>query len=134
MLSPDGRWLAYTSDESGINEIYVSDISDSEGGRWQVSTGGGTEPLWSRDGRELFYRSGNNIMVASIEKEPIFKVQTRNVLFEDVYIRWRTRTAYDIHPDNERFVMLMEPQETSSEMIIVLNWFEELRRLAPAEK
>jgi serine/threonine-protein kinase len=134
MLSPDGRWLAYTSDESGVNEIYVRDISDSVGGRWQVSTGGGTESLWSRDGRELFYRSGNRVMVASIETEPIFKVQTRNVLFEDVYIKWRVHTAYDIHPDNERFVMIMEPPETTSEMIIVLNWFEELRRVVPKEK
>jgi len=134
MLSPGGRWLSYTSDESGRNEIYVKAISDSGGGRWQVSTGGGTEPLWSRDGRELFYRSENKIMAASIETEPIFKVKTRNVLFEDVYIKWRTHTGYDIHPDNKRFVMIKSPLELSTEMIVVLNWFEELRRLVPTGK
>jgi serine/threonine-protein kinase len=134
MLSPDGRWLAYTSDESGRNEIYVSDISSSGGGRWQVSTVGGTEPLWSRDGRELFYRSGDNIMLAAIETEPIFKVQARKVLFKDVYATYGPYTNYDIHPDNKRFVMIKNPLEISTEMIVVLNWFEELKRLAPRGK
>jgi len=134
MLSPDGRWLAYTSDESGRNEIYVRAISDSGGGRWQVSTGGGTEPLWSWDGRELFYRSGNNIMSAAIETEPIFKVQTRKVLFGGDYEKNSSHTNYDIHPDNKRFVMIKSPLEMSTEMIVVLNWFEELKRLVPTEK
>jgi len=134
ILSPDGRWLAYTSDESGLTEIYVRAFSDSGGGRWQVSTGGGTEPLWSRGGRELFYRSGDNIMSAAIETEPIFKVQTRKVLFEDIYVRNYSHTNYDIHPDNKRFVMIKSPLEMSTEMIVVLNWFEELNRLVPTEK
>jgi serine/threonine-protein kinase len=134
MLSPDGRWLAYTSDESGRNEIYVRDISNSGGGRWQVSTSGGTEPLWSRDGRELFYRSGNNILAVAIETEPVFKVQTRNILFKDVFEKNSAHTNYDIHPDNQRFVMIKMPLEISTEMIVVLNWFEELRRLVPTGK
>lgn len=134
ILSPDGRWLAYTSDESGLTEIYVRAFSDSGGGRWQVSTGGSTEPLWSRGGRELFYRSGDNIMSAAIETEPIFKVQTRKVLFEDIYVRNYSHTNYDIHPDNKRFVMIKSPLEMSTEMIVVLNWFEELNRLVPTEK
>jgi serine/threonine-protein kinase len=134
MLSPDGRWLAYTSDESGQNETYVRAFLNSGGGRWQVSTGGGTEPLWSRDGRELFYRSGNNIMSAAVEMGPIFKVQTRKVLFEDAYVKYFPHTNYDIHPDNKRFVMIKTPLEISTEMIVALNWFEELRRLVPAGK
>jgi serine/threonine protein kinase/Tol biopolymer transport system component len=134
MLSPDGRWLAYTSDESGRNEIYVRTFPDASGGRWQVSTAGGTEPLWSRDGRELFFRSTNKIMSITIETEPMFKVGNINVLFEDVYKKSRLGTNYDIHPDNKRFVMIKMPLEISTEMVVVLNWFEELQRLASTRK
>ncbi len=73
-------------------------------------------------------------MAAAIEMEPMFKVQTRKVLFEDVYVKFSSHTNYDIHPDNKRFVMIQSPLEISTEMIVVLNWFEELRRLVPTEK
>lgn len=134
MLSPDGRLLAYTSDESGKDEVYVRTFPDPGGGRWQVSTGGGTEPLWSRDRRELFFRSMNKIMSVTIETEPMFKVGNREVLFEDVYEKTPWHTNYDIHPDNKRFVMVKSPEKISTEMIVVLNWLEELRRLVPTKK
>lgn len=135
MLSPDGRWLAYTSTESGRNEIYVRTFPDASGGRWQVSIGGGTEPLWSRDGQELFYRSRDNRMVSvAVETEPMFTSGARKVLFEDVYVRRYQHTNYDIHPDNKRFVIIKPSERISTEMIVVLNWFEELRRLFPPGK
>lgn len=134
MLSPDGRFLAYTSDELGKNEVYVKTFPDDSGGKWRVSTNGGAEPLWSRDGRELFYRGENKIISVAVETEPVFKLGTRKMLFEDVYRKWIPHTNYDIHPDNEHFVFVKIPEETSMGMIVVLNWFEELKRLVPTGK
>ncbi|UCE21756.1 MAG: serine/threonine-protein kinase [Candidatus Aminicenantes bacterium] len=135
MVSHDGRWLVYTSTESGQNEIYVRTFPDAGGGRWQVSIDGGTEPLWSRDGQELFYRSRDNKIVSvEVDTGPVFTSGARKVLFEDVYVRRYQHTNYDIHPDNQRFVMIKSSEKISTEMIVVLNWFEELRNLVPAEK
>jgi serine/threonine-protein kinase len=125
-LSPDGRWLAYVSNESGRHEVYVRAFP-APGSRWQVSTGGGTEPLWAPGGRELFYRSDNELMAAAIETEPTFRLLTREALFEDPYVRRFFYTNYDIHSDGERFVMIKSGEE-SAQLIVVLNWFEELRR------
>jgi serine/threonine-protein kinase len=134
MLSPNGRWLAYTSDESVRNEIYVRTFPDASAGRWQVSTEGGTEPLWSRDGRELFYRGKGKIISVAVKTEPMFELGARKELFEDVYVRRSSHTNYDIHPDNKRFVMVKPPERISTEMIVVLNWFEELKRLVPSRR
>lgn len=135
MLSPNGRWLAYASNESGQNEIYVRTFPDVSGGRWQASTGGGQEPLWSRDGRELFYRSRDNKIVSvAVKTEPVFELGTRKILFEDVYRKRYQHSNYDIHPDNKRFVMIKSSELISAEMIVVLNWFEELKRLVPTKK
>ena len=80
--SPDGRWLAYVSDLSGMNEVYVNSFPDP-GGRRQVSIDGGTEPVWSPDGTELFYRNGAALMAAAVETTPDFRVRSREVLFVD---------------------------------------------------
>jgi serine/threonine-protein kinase len=134
MLSPDGRWLAYGSNESGRYEIYVRSFPDPGGGRWQISTEGGTEPLWARDGRELFYRNGNKMVAVAIVTEPVFKVGTRKVLFEESgYGGWPLYTGYDIHPDGKRFLMV-KSEEVSPELIVVLNWFDELKRRVPGAK
>ncbi len=125
-LSPEGRWLAYSSDASGRREVYVQAFPEARG-QWQVSTDGGTEPLWSRNGRELFYRSGNKVVSVAIETEPVFGVGTREVLFEEAYVGRVVLANYDIHPDGERFVMI-ETGEESGELIVVLNWYEELQR------
>jgi serine/threonine-protein kinase len=130
-LSPDGRWLAYSSDDSGRREVYVQAFPQTSG-RWQVSTDGGTEPLWSRDGQELFYRSANKVVSVAIETEPVFGVGTREVLFEEAYVGRIVLANYDIHPDGERFVMIKTGEE-SGELIVVLNWFEELRRRVELE-
>jgi dipeptidyl aminopeptidase/acylaminoacyl peptidase len=135
MLAPNGRWLAYSSNESGEMQVYVRTFPDVSGGRWQASTEGGQEPVWATDGRELFYRSRDDKIVSvSVKTEPIFELGARKALFEDVYIKRYQHSNYDVHPDNKRFVMIKPAALTSAEMFVVLNWFEELKRLAPAKK
>jgi serine/threonine-protein kinase len=129
VLSPDGRWLAYVSDLSGMNEVYVNSFPDP-GGRRQVSIDGGTEPVWSPDGTELFYRNGAALMAAAVETTPDFRVRSREVLFEGPYAQWVYHSNYDIHPDGERFVMIKPIEQESARLVVVLNWFEELRRRA----
>ncbi len=130
-LSPDGRWLAYTSNESGRTEVYVRPFPDGEG-TWQVSTDGGTEPLWSGDGDEMFYRRGPALVRVAVQTDPVFAVRAREVLLDGTYERNEFHTNYDIHPDGSHFVMV-ESAEASTQLVVVLNWFEELRRRGGAE-
>jgi serine/threonine-protein kinase len=123
-LSPDARWLAYTSSESGRAEVFVRAFP-GPGGRWQVSTEGGSEPLWSRDGRELFYRSDDRMMRALVQTDPVFAVLSEAVLFERTFVDNDFHSNYDIHPDGQRFVMV-ESAQTGTEVVVVLNWVDEL--------
>jgi serine/threonine-protein kinase len=136
-FSPDGRWIAYISDESGRFEIYVQPYPDP-GGKWQISTEGGTEPLWNRNGRELFYRSGAKLMAVDIATQPGFTVGKPRMLFEGPYTPASGTTPnYDVSPDGQRFLMLkpIESAETApTEINVVLNWFEELKQKVPAGK
>jgi Tol biopolymer transport system component len=127
--SPDRRWLAYQSDESGRAEIYVRDMSAE--GRWQVSTTGGEEPRWSPDGRELYYRMESRLMAVSIDTRPTFKPHTPVVLFDDVYnLRSDTGVSYDVHPKGDRFLMVrLTDEDVASALVVVLNWFADLQRL-----
>ena len=84
-FSPDGRWLAYVSDESGRYEVYVQPYP-GPGGKWQISTDGGTEPAWNRNGRELFYRSGDKMMAVDIATQPSFAAGKPRMLFEGPYL------------------------------------------------
>jgi serine/threonine-protein kinase len=133
MLSPDDRWLAYVSNESGRAEIYVRPFP-GPGGRVQISTEGGMQPMWSRDGRELFYRNGNKMMAVAITMEPELNPGKPEVLFEGGYqIGGRISSNYDVTPDG-RFVMIRTDEKAAPAQInVVLNWFEELKRLAPVE-
>jgi eukaryotic-like serine/threonine-protein kinase len=133
-LSPDGRWLAYNSDESGRTEIYVRPFPTVTGGRWQVSRNGGTEPLWSHSGRELFYRDAQGGLVAvSVRPGPSFDVGEQRTLFSaSNYLIAQGRRMYDITPDDRRFVFLRSVGEAQSaagpvNLVQVDNWFEELR-------
>ena len=128
-ISPDGNWLAFSSDLTGQYEIYVSRFPNP-GRRIPVSLGGGTEPAWSRHGRELFYWNGDDMMAASVETAEEFRVLGRQVLFTGRYVRWHYHTNYDIHPDGQRFVMVASwGAGVSQRVVVVVNWFEELRRL-----
>ena len=134
-VSPDGRWLAYVSDESGVEEVYVRPYPDIDSGRWQVSTGGGTQPLWSRDGQELFYRSADAVMAVAVDTDPSFSVESPEVLFDGDYHLADGGPNYDVSPDGERFLMIEQTESTATtpQIVVVLDWFEELRRLAPID-
>jgi Tol biopolymer transport system component len=135
-FSPDGRWLAYISNESGRHEIYVQPYP-GPGGKWQISTEGGTEPAWNPNGRELFYRSGAKMMAVDIVTQPGLAAGKPRVLFEGKYEPSpATSPNYDVSPDGQRFLMLKrsEQQEAATQINIVLNWFEELKRREPAVK
>ena len=136
MLSPDGNWLAYVSDWSGQDEVYVRPFPGPGGRRVQVSDQGGREPLWGPDGREVFYRDGDRVIAVAVETEPSFEIQAREVLFEGAYWGEVDRTSYDIHPDGQRFLMVeeLDSRESRQQINIVLNWFEELKRLVPGER
>jgi Tol biopolymer transport system component len=133
-FSPDGHWLAYISEESGRNEIYVQPYP-GPGGKRQVSTEGGTEPLWNRNGRELFYRSGTKMMAVDITTAPSFALGSPRVLFEgEAYAPPTGAYAYpfpnyDVSLDGQRFLMITK--ESKPQINVVLNWFEELKRRIP---
>ena len=132
-LSPDGRWLAYTSDEPGRVEVFVQPFP-GPGGRTQISTEGGTEPVWSRDGRELFYVNGDKMMAVEITTTPAFRAGTPRLLFEGRYLFSPNGVAaYDVSADGRRFLRVqpMHPDPPSNQINVVLNWFEELRRSVP---
>ena len=133
LFSPDSRWLAYVSNESGRDEIYVQPYP-GPGGKWPISTEGGTEPVWSVDGRELFYRLGDKMMVVEVQSEPAFSSGRPQLVFEEPYLRDRFGTSnYDISPDGQRFLMIKAAEEEPGpgQINVVTNWFEELKRLVP---
>jgi serine/threonine-protein kinase len=136
-FSPDGHWLAYISNESGRYEVYVQPYP-GPGGKWQISTDGGTEPVWNPKGRELFYRSDSKMMAVDIATQPGFAVGKPRMLFEGGYVPTPyTFPNYDVSSDGQRFLML-KPVEAGdaapTQIIVVLNWFEELKRRVPTEK
>ena len=132
-FSPDGHWLAYVSDESGRTEIYVRPFPDP-GGKWQISTEGGAEPVWARNG-ELFYRNGDQMMAVEITTEPSFSAGTPLLLFEGSYRCTAGFTVvYDVTPDGQRFLMIKTERPGLGEQAqihVVENWFEELKRVVP---
>jgi eukaryotic-like serine/threonine-protein kinase len=127
-FSPDGKWVAYESDETGHSEIYVVPYP-GPGGKSQVSTDGGTQPRWNRNGRELFFRSGAKMMAVDVETGAAFRAETPRMLFEKV------SSDYDAAPDGRRFLMLKPAAATadSSELHVISNWFDDLRRRVPLE-
>ena len=132
-VSPDGRWMAYHSDETARPEIYVREMAGT--GRWQVSSAGGEEPHWSKDGRELYFRSGNRMMAASVDTRSTFQSGTPRLLFEGVYnLRSDTLRSYDVDPVTGRFLMIRPPEADLAppSIRVTLNWFDELRRLVAA--
>jgi eukaryotic-like serine/threonine-protein kinase len=136
-FSPDGHWIAYMSDESGRSEIYVQ-LYPGPGGKLQVSRDGGVEPLWNPNGRELFYRNGNKMMAVAITTQPSFTLGIPQLLFERSYVLATVPISnYDVSPDGRRFLMIKpteQEQAARTQINIVLNWFEELKRKVPTGK
>lgn len=135
-FSPDGHWIAYFSPESGRNEIYVRPYP-GPGGKWQISDNGGTEPVWNPKGHELFYREGKKMMVVEYEGQQVFSAGKPKELFEGPYVPTpRSFPDYDVSPDGQRFLMLKpaEEQQSSSHLVVVVNWVEELKQKVPIGK
>jgi serine/threonine-protein kinase len=130
-VSPDGHWLAYVSNESGQDEAYVRRFRTPRG-PVQVSSGGGREPRWAPSGRELFYRNEQGLVAAAVSASASFRVGQRAVLFDDKpYLSHATDTAYDVHPDGRRFLMIRRGSE-HPQVVVVLNWLDQLRAAAAA--
>ncbi|HEX9597672.1 MAG TPA: hypothetical protein VF982_12385, partial [Anaerolineales bacterium] len=114
-------------------EVYVQPFP-GPGRRWQISTEGGTAPIWARSGRELFYRNGEQLMAVDITSQPSFSAARPRLLFEGQYRIFRT--DYDVSPDGQRFLMLdpIERPQPATQINVVLNWFEELKQKVPDKK
>jgi len=134
-LSPDGRWIAYQSTESGTMEVYVRPFPDVASGRWQVSAGGGFAPLWSKRGDELFYRSDRSVMAVAIKTSPAFSAAPPEALFRlSDYVLAGTRgLRYDVGPDG-RFLFFKDDdgRDSRDRIVVVQGWFQELRQLVSA--
>jgi len=127
-LSRDGKWMVYSSDEAGAREVWVVPFPEPRGAKWQVSTNGGYEPFWSRDGREIFYVTPNNEMVAvEVSTSGGFSAGKREVLFRlDGYRHHFTHRAYDVMPDGKRFIVIRDAPPANADLVLVDHWTTEL--------
>ena len=141
-ISPDGRWLAYDSNESGRSEVYVRPFPNVETGRRQVSTGGGTRPLWSRDQPELFYYvAPDTIMAVSVRLGTEAVLGTPRPVVKGRYADNQVLGSrhYDVSPDGQRFLLLKDApppdgqKPAAPEIHVVVNWQEELKAKLPAK-
>jgi serine/threonine-protein kinase len=140
-LSPDGRWLAYQSNESGRYEIYVRPFPNVAAGRWQVSNNGGAGPIWARNGRTLFYMALPPLTLMEVPIEPgtNFVAGTPHVILKgpNAYVAPQYGRPFDVSADGQRFLMLKDVSTpttrgaSSQQLILVQNWAEELKRLVP---
>ena len=140
-ISPDGRWIAITSNETGTRETYVRPFPNVDDGKWQISVGGGSDKAWGPDGSELFYsvlsNAGTTIMVVEVETAPVFSAGSPRVLLEGDYVYLGAEhPSYAVSPDGEHFLMLKEGDlsgqaQEPPKVIIAQNWLEELNELAP---
>ena len=137
-ISPDGKWIAFQSNESGIEEVYVRPFPDVESGRWQVSTTGGFHPAWAPNGRELFYVAADGrLMAVDVRSQGGFAAGVPRMLVDGgFYLNLVAQgRSYDISPDGTRFLLIQAPntgtQAETAGLTVVLNWAEELKRLVP---
>jgi Tol biopolymer transport system component len=125
-FSPDGKWVAYTSNESGRSEIYVIPFPISPGERWVVSRGGGVQPRWRRNGKELFYISPDSKMMAvAVNTQPVFQAGTPQALFQTDLVDTGIRTgpmSWDIAPDGNRFLIITEAPGDALSITVATNW------------
>jgi hypothetical protein len=137
-ISPDGRWLAYYSNSSGRNEVYVRAFPNVESaGQWTISTAGGTRPAWSRNGRELFYLDVNGAMMAvPVQTTPTFSAGKPVTLFDANWWAALSVRMYDVTADGQRFLAIKDPSSdgesaTPQTFTVVVNWSEELKQKRP---
>ncbi len=132
-LSPDGHWLAYVSNESGRHEVYVRPFPNVGAAKWQVSTSGGSEPLWANGGRELFFKNRNaELMAVSVQTRPAFRILSSQPLFSvRGYYTERLHTSYAVSPDDRSFIFVRQLGPDEGRLVLVLNWFEELKSKVP---
>jgi serine/threonine-protein kinase len=139
-FSPDGNWVAYVSDESGRNEVYVRPYP--EGTRVQISAAGGTQPVWSSNGRELFFRNGDQLLAVNVTLGRSFAASKPVVLFsrsiaaDSSGIAYELMADYDVSKDGQRFVFPKSSPESAEvpHARVILDWFSELKRLTTAAK
>ena len=124
VVSRDGAWLAFVSNYSGIDEIYVTAFPEP-GARYKLSTNGGHSPTWAPDGKTLYYFQNSRMIAVTLETEPTFHVTGRRELFDGEYVHYRWSRQYDIHPSGEYFVMIRNPPRGNVE--VITRWFDELR-------
>ncbi len=138
-FSPGGQWFAYKSNETGRAEVYVQPFP-GPGGKWQVSVDGGGQPMWSLDGRQLFFKSGDKLMAVDVRTDSTFDAETPRVLFEQPLPERVPGDAsrYGVSPDGQRFLIISPADRNEevqpAEIHVVVNWFQELERLAPSRE
>jgi eukaryotic-like serine/threonine-protein kinase len=141
-ISPDGKYMAYMSNESGQMEVYVRPFPEVNKGKWPISTEGGESPLWSPDGRELFYRQGNAVMAVAMDTKSTFNAGKPRILFQGAYASGYSESpAWDISPEGKRFLMIKKSPSMSTAAVpasprritVILNWFEELKQRVPVK-
>jgi serine/threonine-protein kinase len=132
-LSPDGHWLAYVSNESGRREVYVRPFPNVGAAKWQVSTSGGSEPLWANSGRELFFKNRSAELVAvSVQTRPAFRILSSQPLFSvRGYYTETLHTSYAVSADDRSFIFVRRLGTDEGRLMMVLNWFEELKSKVP---
>jgi Tol biopolymer transport system component len=137
-FAPNGRWMSYRSNETGRDEVYVQTYPPG-GGKWVISTEGGTQAMWAENGRELFYKNGNKMMAVDVETGNTFKAGVPHLLFQ---LPFPERTPgdpsrYAVTPDGKRFLLMTtasdESSRTTPPINVVLNWQEELKQRVPAK-
>jgi serine/threonine protein kinase/WD40 repeat protein len=131
-ISPDGKWIAYVSDESGIAEVYVRRFPGPSG-KVQVSLGGGSEPIWAPDGRGIYYRHVRDVMAARVSTSSGFSVRDRVKLFDGAYATSPIHANFDVSPNGKRFLMINRAG-SDAEVIVVHNWASEVRERLRARR
>jgi len=132
VVSPDGKWLAYVSNESGRYEVYVTPLAAPTGAKWAISTAGGSAPRWSHRGNELFYLDAqSNLVSTQLTTTPSVAVQNTRVLFNasDFVQTSVSRRNYDVAADDQRFLMVQRAEgATRGQVVVVEHWADEIRR------
>src|SRR5262249_5723689 len=132
-FSPNGRWIAYVSNESRRDEIYLQPVQGS-GGKQRVSSDGGVWPAWARRGRELLFLNGNKVLVAKTDPESGIPSQATLLMSVSDLLRSRDNPTYDIAPDGKSFVMILQKNKTSpTQLNVIFNWFTELQQRVPVK-